>query len=224
MDRNGSKAVLYQNLAIEPTVPRDGSGKQLFTYDKSLSRLQKAGYQRHLRPAEAFSLLAGSLESTLNGLTRTVAEVQRKQLENEVTLVAEDMLSSYGEWLSLAMERKGDTLFCHFDPQGLEWNGSTYVKTADWKSTEQREFSIAGKPSQKWIDLKEFDDNLVVALYGRSWKDLPQKMKTGDRRAQMYLPPEGVLWPVARGNFYYSNFVVSCYSYLWASRGGSPRR
>jgi len=208
MDRNGSKAVLYQNLAIEPTVPRDGSGKQLFTYDQSLARLREAGYERHLRPAEAFGLLVGSFEMTLNGLTRTVAE---------------DMLSSYGEWLSLAMERKGYTLVCHFDPQGLEWNGSTYVKTADWKSTEQREFSIAGKPSQKWIDLNQFDDNLVVALYGNSWKDLPQEMKTGYRRAQMYLPSEGVLWPVARGYFYGSVFSVNSYACNGGvSRGGSP--
>jgi len=176
MDRNGNKAVLYQNLAIEPTASRNDSEKQLLTYDQSLARLRKAGYQRHLRPAEAFGLLADSLEGKLDEGLQSVARNMVRSL--------------YGEWLSMAMERQGDILICYLDPQGLEWNGSSYVKTTSFSSSETRQFSVAGKSSEPGIDLEEFDDDLVVALYGYSWKDLPQKMKTGDRKAKMCLPSE----------------------------------
>ena len=36
-----------------------------------------------------------------------------------------------GEWLSMAMERKGDVLVCYLHPEGLVWNedkGGVYEK------------------------------------------------------------------------------------------------
>lgn len=200
----------YQNLTIESLTPRDGNNKkQLLTYDQSLARLKTAGFQRHLRPAEAFGLLADGLEG---------------KLSKELQAVSQDMLSSYGEWLSLAVERKKDALVCYLDPQGLEWNGSVYVKKSDFASAEKQEFSIVGIPSQSWTDIARFYDTVVRFLYGRSFKELPQEMQTGNRRAQAYLPPDGTVWPVGRGIFINNFDVNGCYYVYRASRGGSPRR
>ena len=68
------------------------NNKTLPTYDASLARLRQEKYERHASPSEAFSLIEDNLEGKLSGALKAVAD---------------DMMSSYGEWLSMAFERKG---------------------------------------------------------------------------------------------------------------------
>ena len=195
----------YNNLEFELQAPRDGSDKELYTFDKSLARLQSAGFERHPRPSEVFTLLADGLEGKLSGVQKDICN---------------DMFKDHGEWLSLAFERKGDILLAYVDPRGLVLNedNDKYEKKR-FGYSELKKFDIHGKESNELIDLEEFSNNFVRFLYGRSFKDLPQDMKEGDKRAQLYLPSDGVVWPVARGGFDDGYYVDGCNYVIGASRG-----
>src|SRR3989339_1513287 len=98
-------AVRYDNLVWEAK-----KHDEHITFDASLQRLKQAGYSRHPRTAEVFSLIIAHFE---------------KKLPKNLDDIAKDILSGIGEWLSLAIERKGDTLVCYLDPENLVWNASS---------------------------------------------------------------------------------------------------
>ncbi len=184
-----ASAVSYANLLWQPQAYREAgkTDKKLLHYDQSLAQLRSARYDRHARPAEVMSLLCAGLEG---------------KLTPEQKAVADDMLVSYGEWVGLSWERQKDKLIVSLDAKGLVWKKDRYVKDK-FRCTEQKEFDITGKASQKYIDLQEFEEALIQYHYGRSFADLPQEMREGDKRAQLYLPADGTTWPVGRGNFNY---------------------
>lgn len=195
------EAVSYHGLYFEPRAPIEGTEKVLFSFDESLADLKKRGYQRHPSPREVFSFLADGLENKLT------AEQKR---------IYDDMLRSYGEWMDMAEERKGNTLILYSGIDGLVWNPAQEVYVPqNFRCAEKKEFNIAGKKSQEWINLQKFDDAFVQHVYGRSFAQLPQEMRDGNQRAQVLLPAEGKLWPVGRGiDLWFFVGIVS-----WASRG-----
>lgn len=197
--------ILYDNVRFEPKSLYDGEDKKLLTYNTSLAALRSRGQVRHPRPKEVFSLLIANLEN---------------KLTPEQNAVAYDMLNSYGEWLSAAIERNGDKLTVYTDPEGLVWNGSLYVKQ-NFKSSSRKDFSVSGIPSKEYVDLNKFGNDLVEFLYTRPFDQLPQTMREGGKRAQVYLPPDGQIWPVGRGDFVRFN-VGSCSCNGRASRGVVP--
>jgi len=178
--------IAYSGIIFEPTAHYDGTDKELLTYNQSLTRLQKAGYERHARPQEAFGLIIDGLEGKLTGKLSQLKDVQ------------EDMLNSYGEWLSLAVERKGDVLIAYLDPEGLAWKKDHYAKTSKFNASDKKTLNIAGKNSEEWINLKEFDDEFTKYFYAREFASLPKEIQN---KAQVYLPPEGTIWPVGRDVF-----------------------
>ncbi len=162
-------------------------------FDASLERLKGEGYDRHPRPWEAFSLIIDHLEDKL--------------AEGSVEdLVAKNMLSGKGEWFGMAVERRGDRLYLYADPENLKWDKDKklYVIEGDKLVCDMNfgspYLNVAGIPSQQWVDLKEFDDDFTQTIYTRKFKDLPEEMREGGGRAQIYLPPEKVMWPVGRGD------------------------
>ena len=62
-----------------------------FSFDKSLKRLREMKYERHLRPWEYFELLVKYHDGTL---------------PEDFHFALEEMLGDYGEWLSMALEKK----------------------------------------------------------------------------------------------------------------------
>jgi hypothetical protein len=196
-------------VELEPLAPRDGKDKKLFFFDKSLEDVRRRGYQRHARPQEAFGLVIDGLEGKLTGAAKQVGD---------------DMLVSYGEWLSLAFERQGSRLVWYDDPENLAWDGQRNVYT--WnrvpKYAGRREFGIGSLPSKKWIEGKDVPKDLFVALYGREWRALPQAMREGDKRAGLWLPAGRVAWPVGRGVFNGGYDVNGCNYIYRASRGVRP--
>ncbi len=175
-------AVSYQRLIIEPSAPRTGgSEKDLLTYDASEARLVQAGYLRHLFASEAFGLLIDSLESKLSG---------------PVAAIAQDMVSSYGEWLSLAWKKQGTNLLVYEYPV-VSWDGSAYALARPVAPTLT--LDIGSQPSTQWIDLQALPDSFTQYHYGRSFAQLPQEMKAGGKRAQVYFHNDGTFWPVGRG-------------------------
>ncbi len=198
----------YKSVVFEPVAYRKPgeADKALLTFDESLVRLKSAGFERHARPQEAFGLIVDGLEGKLVGSLKGVCD---------------DMLVSFGEWLSFGVKRVGDVLVAYVDPKNLVWNKSSnkYIVLGGQVDCVSKEtFSIKGKQSETWIDLKQFEDKFVKFIYGRSFNQLPEIIQVGDRRAQVYLPPDGIVRPVARGNFG-GRFYVFGYCGSWASRG-----
>ncbi|PIR59709.1 MAG: hypothetical protein COU68_04145 [Candidatus Pacebacteria bacterium CG10_big_fil_rev_8_21_14_0_10_45_6] len=191
--------IAYAGIIFEPTAHYDGDDKKLLTYNQSLTRLQKAGYETHARPQEAFGLIIDGLEGKLTGQLSQLKDVQK------------DMLNSYGEWLSLAIERKGDILVAYLDPEGLAWKKDHYAKTSKFKSSSQKELDIAGKNSEEWINLKEFDDEFTKYFYAREFASLPKEIQN---KTQVYLPADRTVWPVGCDKFYIVDYVSN-----GASRG-----
>ena len=103
-------------------------------------------------------------------------------------------MDSYGEWLG-EYERKGDRLIVYLD-------GSANL-----------EFDIKGIPSDRFVNLGDFPEDFVQKIYSRRFEHLPEIMKAGNKRAQVYLPSDGTICPVGRGSYinrfnfdsYYSN-------------------
>lgn len=197
----------YDGIEFEPRAYRKNGStdKKLFYFNDSLDRIKKANYERHARSQEVFGLVIDGLEGKL--------------ANTPLQGVYGDMFKSYSEFMSLAWECKGNMLIAYLDPEGLVWNAKTdcYVKKG-FKFTEQEEFNIVGKDSDQWIDLKEFDDEFVEWHYTRKFSELPKKMQKGDKRAQVYLPLDGSIWPVGRGS-YGDGFDIFSYFSSRASRG-----
>jgi len=193
-------AATYRDLMIEERAYRkQGTEKAVLTYDKSLERLQGAGFERHLRPHEAFGLLIDGLEGKLTG---------------QHQVIYGDMHSSYGEWLNLAIERKGDLLVAYFDLVGLQWNSSAnkYDVQGRLQYAQKKEYDVAGKAADSWISLEQFPSNFIEDMYSRPFAVLPEQMKT----ALVLMPLEGSIWPVCRG---YYGFVIGNRVDDGASRG-----
>ena len=206
-----SPIITLDDLEIEPTSPRHNNDpskdKILYTFDKSLESLKQRGYERHLRPDEAFKIIIDALENPNS---------KYKQL-------SDDMLKSYREWFSLAAKRTSKTdLEFYLDPENLVWNGSKYtIQGSNIQClSETKTFTInKGIPSQTYVDLNQFPNDIIEFLYSRKFNELPDIMKPGgDRKAQILLPQEGIIRPCGHGDSF-DDFDVSAYYGSRASRG-----
>ncbi|MEK6921667.1 MAG: hypothetical protein AABX82_07300 [Nanoarchaeota archaeon] len=82
------------------------------------------------------------------------------------------------------------------------------------------EFDVTGIPLQTWVSLNCFDKEIQVHLYTRRFTDLPREMRENEdpkKNAALYLPPEGVIWPVGRRC--HGRFAIGCHKTERASRG-----
>jgi hypothetical protein len=209
-----NEPVNYLGLEWEPTVPRspDTNHKQILTFDKSLRRLREAGYERHPRTIEYFSLIIDYFNGEL---------ADKPDLE----AVAKDILHDVGEWASMVMIRVsvgvvvGGRLYCYTDPETITWrdDGRGYWKSEAW-GENQNEFDMekivakiftdAKATGQQDVYLDDCSDEFVEFLYGRTCQELPARMRSrGVFRARIQLPLEDdgihpvkiILNPPARG-------------------------
>ena len=191
-------STIYSDLEWGLNVPMNGNEKKLFYYDASLSRIKTINSaNRHPYPSEAFGLIIDGLEGKLSG---------------DCLKVYEDMIKSYGEWFSMAFERKGNELHAYLDPENLKWNGSRYgVVGKKLKYSGEEVFDVKGINSGNYVHLENFNPDFVKFMYGRKFEDLPGKMKEGNLRAQIYLPSENTIWPVGRGYFVNRFYIYGYY-------------
>ncbi len=208
-DKDGVIVTSYKDVVFEQSAycKSGESSKELFSFDESLSRLKSAGFERHPRSQEVFGLIIDDLEGRLSGKLKDVCD---------------DMLKSYGEWLSLAVERKGNVLVAYVDPKNLFWdkNNNKYVVQGRQVDCAGKEtFDVTGKQSGAWIDLNLFEDKFIKFMHGRSFNQLPKIIQEGNKRAQVWLLPEGSIRPVGRSIF--NNWHYFAYNDYWASRGTS---
>lgn len=81
---------------------------------------------------------------------------------------------------------------------------------------QSEEFDITGIPLGGWVDMDKFSDSLVQYLYSRPFSALPEQLREGNKRAQIYLSSGGSIWPVGRG--FGGKFVIGNYVNYTASR------
>lgn len=221
--------------------------KALLSYDQSLARVRAAGFDDgHARPNEVFAFLIYGIEHRLYPQLRSHSkfkphvnfeeDIKTRNLENMAEAIINcydppdignmfyDMQTGYGEWLSAAwqVERVGSRQFLtHYtDPKGLILLGETYGVQDNLRYSCKQVFDVTGSPLQTWIPLDRFDETLQVHLYTHRFADLPEEMRENEdpkRNAGLYLPPEGVIWPVARRC--HGRFAIGCHKILRASRG-----
>jgi len=211
--QNSTTTTTIDDLDWEQTSPKDTDGtKTLIRYDQSLARLQNAGYERHPSPQETFRNIINGLENKLSPTEKALYD---------------DMISSYGEWLNIAIEITEEkqglikkitgspkrTLTTYENPQ-LHWNNNHYDINGH---TNKKEYDITDVALQTWVDLDKLPEQLIIDLYGRTHQQLPQEMRTGNNRAQLYLPTPGTPWPAGRGDV--GRFGIGAGGSHGASRG-----
>ncbi len=192
------------DIVFEPTTVYEGKEKRLYTFDASLRALQKRGYERHPRPAEAFDLICRGLEG---------------RLQPEQKAIADGMFSDFGEWLSMAMLREGNLLHCYLDPENLVWDEREIeyiVKGGKLKHAGEEIYSVG---SLHWFipikDVNERNPALVEKLWSRHYAILPEDIR---QNAWLWLPRENVLWPVSSSD-YVDRYNIVAFSVSDVSRG-----
>lgn len=188
--------------------------KSLFTFDTSLARLKAAGYDRHPTPSEHFSLVMAYLEGKLAD--------PKSDVERAYQQVAKDMLDGPGEWLSMAMKREKEILFCYANPHNLKWDEPSNEYVIDGERIEfdsVKTFDVKNFPSKTPVNLEDVpDDVLIFYLYGRGFDDFPERARKGDLQGQLTLPSKGTLCPVSC-SAPWRLYIDGRYGHFRASRG-----
>lgn len=211
--KESEEPCFLKDFVIEPMVK-----KVWFSFDESLKCLREKGYERHLYPWESFELMSQCLEDEFQDASR----------------LGQILLDSCGEWLNIAVKRVGNKLICYVDPENIKLDDNNLIYVIDKEISPkleyatEREFDVSGIPSLEWISLKVFNDDFIKIFYNRNLKDLPPQMREGQHRARVYLPPDGILRPVSRGNLSQSSlatrFYLNTYSDYATSRGVCKKR
>ncbi len=192
------------DIVFEPRSVYEGGYKKLYTFDESLRALQKRGYERHPRPIEAFDLICRELEG---------------RLQPEQQAIADDMMNSYGEWLSMAMLRKGNLLHCYLDPENLVRERTKYkyvTQGGKLKHAGEEVYSIGSVC--EWVSITKVDEinpTFVEKLWSRPYAILPEEIR---QHALLLLPLENVLSPVSHC-YYGCEYNIHTHFNSRASRG-----
>ena len=157
-------------------------GEYAYFFNQSLERLKNLGYERHFMPWEIFGLIINHLEGKLEkSLDRSVIAMLKNGHE-------------YGYWLNIAVSKEEDNLICYTNPKNL----MKYNQYPDYRPEgntlhfdEELRFNVKGIPSEKWVELRCFNEDFVEFFYSREFKDLPKIIQEG----KVYLPAENVLSP-----------------------------
>jgi len=171
----------------------NGIGVQLYQgygarFDQGLQAIINRGFERYLRPQEAFGLMI---------------DIMKKKVSPQLQEIFH--YSNY-EWLNLAWEVKGNSLIAYLDPVGLQWQEYTdpvtkankyKYHTPTFTAKEKKVFSIEKMHSGKIKgrhDLSEFSDDFIQFHCGRSFAVLPEALR---KKVKIDLPPKNLLVPVA---------------------------
>ncbi len=209
----GIKAAFLENstekLAIEEKVLKETNNeKKIYSYNESLERLRKYGYERHLRPNEAFKIIIDALEHP----------------ESNYKEIYKDMMSSFGEWLSLAIERDKDSLNCYSDPEftldykyltrrKIKYNQKYTFDIKNIKTYEDDGFSL-NPILERRVTLELLPQDLVCLLYTKKFDDLPEIIK---KKGNILIPEGNIIAPLIRKGV--SIYFASSVDIKNASRG-----
>lgn len=176
---------------ISPLEVESELSEPVFRFDESLLRLRLYGYERHLRPWEYFELVIGHLENSL---------------EEKPDCAVKNILQKNSTcWLSMAIEKKDNTLLCYIDPENLQWDESKmkYIVDGKLKYTDVGNFSIDNIPVGRWVKSKELGEWFAYLIYHRRFEDLPKEMKEEHDSTYVYIPLDNNVWPVCVGRYHF---------------------
>jgi hypothetical protein len=181
-----------------------------FTFDGSLKRLKDNHYKRHLSPWEYFELLTRYYDGTL---------------PEELQFSIEQMREDYGEWFSMAFEKRDDKLICYIDPENLTYDKAKgiYVINKKFRYNYRKEFKIKNIPSKKWVHVTKFSDEFIEYFYNRQLEDMPEYVTVTRNQFLIYLPPEDGVFPISRAYGRHSQFSMGCFNILSQSRGAREK-
>lgn len=195
----GTSSIEYKikDLLFEPssplselTTPKD---KEFFYFNKSLERLKKAGYERHIRPDEFFSLMVSYFSN-------------KGKSPEEKSRVIEDMLTGHGEWLSAAVRRDEKRIILYLDPENVVWNGRTYsTKEEDVICSEKLEFEaeLGKELTFNMLDLELRSLDLFEFLCPTLLDSLPNELL----EVQFYIPASDMIMPLCFRNIANSFYI-----------------
>ena len=176
------EAALWKGLEIQLY---QGSGAR---FDKGLEAIRQKGFERYLRPQEAWELFI---------------DIHEKRADHKLQELFD--CSGY-EWLNLAWEIQGNSLIAYLDPEGLQWQEYTdpvtkiiklKYRTSHFTYKDKKSFYL-GKIAERGLldrrQLSELPNDFVQFHCGRSFADLPETMR---KEVKIDLPPENLLVPVA---------------------------
>ncbi len=185
-------------------------GLQRYSFNASLDRLRAAGFERHARTHEYF----GAYIPALHGCPHPTLED-----------VCADMgaCSHMGEWVSMAIERRKESIVIHSDPEGFAWSQSMHVPGRPLRFSDRAQFPFI--PSTDAYTLLDGRHNaLLEYLCGTGVSGLPPSMHSGDTGVFLAVPAQGILQP-AFVMFRPSGCLINAAGTLFAaSRGVRERR
>lgn len=200
------KRLVHEEQYVFEHIRLDGGFKNWYRdhnlkkpFDEGLKSLRKEGYERHILTWEYSQIIISHYEC---------------KLSEKFDSVVKNIIHSFGEWFSMALRREGNRLYCFVNPENIGWNRytKTYNTGDDFNSSYVEILDVTGIPSEEWVNLEHFNDDFVKFFTTRKFKDLPAEMQNG-----VYLPPEGMLWPVGRSDG--GDFSICGYVHDRVSRG-----
>ena len=192
----------YKKVIFEKQAFSNANSKIFFNFQESLNNLRLRGYARHPRPNETFSLFCSYLEDNFS-----------------LKSIAGNMLSGYGEWLSLAIKYQNNLLHCYVDPE-LEFNKKQNKYTLKNCNSEML-FPMSELEEHSYIQIKELhakNPEFVEFIWSRSFDKLPLEIQ---KNAGLYLYTAELVWPVGRDGYDYGYGIYGGYV-NGASRGVAP--
>lgn len=155
--------------ASPPAFPPFGQG-ELFYFDDSQRRVANLG-ARHLRPSEAFYILA---------------EAKTAPKSSSLHVLRDSMFSQGTMWLDASFSCLGNWLIVALGPRNIRWAGHGYV-AKDRESSNEWRINLNGLTSgfTPLAEVNKRSPDLVTLLLGRGFDELPQEL----HRTSFYLEP-----------------------------------
>jgi len=179
---------------IESLIIEEKVSQELLSFYKSLERLRKEGFDRHLRPYEAFALHS-------EDKTRRALEIYSS------------------EWVSGAIELKGDKLIYYEDLENLKESESGFyiVDGDELKYGRKKEFTFESCGAGRILDIDTLPKELVECIYGVPYEDLLDIISYNSKILVM----EGALVPLFMTRGAISSLRISGFKDEHQSRGVS---
>jgi hypothetical protein len=209
----------YGNLEIETLAYRTEESmfitgyKTCVTFDRSIERIKRAGYERNLYPWEAFELILKGIDEP----------------EGIYGNIAQDMMKGNAEWMNIAFKKEKNLLYVAIDPENIEYGEQGYHIKNDEEIQCKNIETYAIDLYHELVDLRDLirkNPSLVQRLWGSNAATIIEVLKNteqGDWTTGLWIEEYNRWQPVYLGDSYYTTNQLILHSGgkqdIQASRG-----